>query len=66
MNNFSQPNPGFIIVVNNDGDVVDFDSVNSDLDQVGDLVAYLNINFPNKSPHSAWKCNGSFEKVDLK
>ncbi len=63
MRNVSEPNKGFIVIVNSHGSVVDHDSSNYVIDDVFDLIRYLDTNFPNGAPHSAWSCNGSFERV---
>lgn len=59
----STPNPGFLIIINCKGDVVDHFNANQNLEEARDLVRYLDTNFPNGGPHSLWRCNGSFEKV---
>lgn len=59
----SEPNPGFIVIVNCKGGVVDYAPANHNIAEVSDLILYLNNNFPSSSPHSAWKCNGSFLRI---
>jgi hypothetical protein len=63
MKQVSEPNKGFIVIVDADGSVVDHNSNNCVIDDVFDLIRYLDTNFPDGAPHSAWTCNGSFERV---
>lgn len=63
MRKVSEPNKGFIVIVDSHGDVVDHNSRNSVIDEIFQLIRYLDTNFPDGAPHSAWTCNGSFERV---
>jgi hypothetical protein len=60
----SPPNPGFIIIVDVDGDVVEHFSPNSVIDEVMRRMEILDKENPGDSPHSAWSYDsGGFTRV---
>lgn len=63
LRSFQEPSPGFVVIVDSSGNVVDHLSKNCNPEEVNELVLYLDEYFENAAPHSAWACNGSFERL---
>ena len=55
MSHCAPPNSGFILVIDRDGDIVDHYSENSVIDEVMRRCQVLDKQFPDGSPHSAWR-----------
>lgn len=55
--------PGFVVISNSVGKIVDHLQADSDRSEIFELVEYLDVNFPENQPHSAWICNGMFERL---
>ena len=55
MNHPSPPNSGFILVIDNDGAIVDNFPENSVIDEVMRRCQVLDREYPGYAPHSAWR-----------
>ncbi len=63
MVNVTQPQSGFVVISDGYGSIVDHLQANVEAAEVLELIQYLDANFPEKKPHSAWSCNGPFERL---
>ena len=64
MNHPTPPNSGFILITDNQGDIVEHYPENSVIDVIFRRVELLDKEFPSDSPHSAWRRSaGGFTRV---
>jgi len=58
------PNSGFILITDNQGDIVDHYPENSVIDEIYRRIQVLDSQNPGDSPHSPWRWNsGGFTRV---
>ena len=57
MNHPTPPNSGFILITDNQGDIVENYPENSVIDVIFRRMELLDKEFPGGSPHSAWRWN---------
>lgn len=58
-----EPKPGFIVISDAFGEIVDHLQFETDRTEIVELTEYLDSNFPEKSPYSAWSCDGPFRRL---
>lgn len=64
MNHPTPPNSGFILITDNQGDIVENYPENSVIDEIFRRMELLDKEFPSDSPHSAWRwVTGGFTRV---
>lgn len=64
MNHPTPPNYGFILITDNQGDIVDNYPEESGYDYIFRRIQILDKEFPSDSPHSAWQWGtGGFTRV---
>lgn len=55
MNHFTPPNSGFILITDNQGDIVDHYPENCVIDDIFRRIQVLDSENPDDSPHSSWR-----------